>query len=145
MKFLIPLLLSLAIVGSSLAAPQNATSPGNPEHTPDMQSVAGTKPSKSIFGGYRALNRSMKRHETSITRDIIIGYGQPVVEKFQGEFYWSVPVTYATLYSSPHHLYGKPLSDGVAIAEARALVSDGNVAFWLYDAPRPTRSSIPVR
>ncbi|MCA1964925.1 MAG: hypothetical protein LDL31_13350 [Prosthecobacter sp.] len=144
MKIILPL-LSLVFAASTFAAPMNATSPANVEHSPENVSVAGPKPSKSMFGGYRALNRSIKNRETSITRDIIFEYKAPRVEKFQGQYYWAVPFTYATVYSSPQHLYGKPLSDGVAITEARALVSHGRVAYWLYDAPRPVHSSIPVR
>lgn len=144
MKFILPL-LSIVFTTSVFAGSMNATAPSSPENAPEDISVAGPKPSKSMFGGYRALNRSIKNRETSITRDIIFQYGAPRVEKFQGEHYWAVPITYATVYSSPQHLYGKPLSDGVAITEARALVSHGRVAYWLYDAPRPVHSSIPVR
>jgi hypothetical protein len=144
MKLILPL-LSLVLATGVFAGSINAIAPSHPEKAPEDVSVAGPKPSKSMFGGYRALNRSIKNHETSITRDIIFQYGTPRVEKFQGEYFWSVPFTYATVSSSPQNLYGKPLSDGIAVTEARALVSHGKVAYWLYDAPRPVRSSIPVR
>lgn len=86
----------------------------------------GDKPVRSITGKYRALNRSMNGGGTSIRPEQVSSYGQPMVELWQGQVYWSVPVTYT--------LNGGRL--GWHVAEARALVRDGNVVHWFYTAPK---------
>jgi hypothetical protein len=126
-------LLSLIVVTSSFAGPYNASSASS---APPADLVfAGAKPSRSIFGGYPALTRSIRSGQASIDLNNVRSYGSPRPERFQGQIYWSVPVT----YTAPTHGHGH------SIVEARALVKDGQVIYWLYASQRPTRSSIPIR
>ena len=144
MKHLIPL-LALALTTSSFAGPANSAISNPPPPAPDATAFCGQRPSKSIFGGYTSINRSIRSGQTSITHDQIVSYGPANLEKFQGDYYWALPVTLANVAKAPHHYAGKPLSDGIHITQARALVKAGNVVHWLYQPTHPERSSIPVR
>jgi len=144
MKHLITL-LALSVVTSSFAGPANSTVANPPPPAPDATAFCGHRPTKSILGGYTSINRSINNGQTSISKDQITHYDDATLEKFQGEYYWAITVTLANTAPAPHRLYGKPLSDGVHISKARALVSYGNVIHWLYLPTHPERSSIPVR
>ena len=132
-------LLSLALVTGSFAAPENAiTASRVPPRAPEF-TKAGPIPHKSFFGGYGALNRSMESGQVSIKPEQIFHYGNPTIELYNGQYYWSIRVNYAT----PTHL--PKFVNGYYISEARALVRYRSVIHWLYEAPRPVRSSIPLR
>lgn len=144
MKHLITL-LALAVTTSSFAGPANSAAANPPPPAPDATAFCGQRPSKSILGGYTSINRSIRSGQTSITHDQITGYAPATLEKFQGDYYWAITVSMANVAPAPHRYAGKPLSDGIHISHARALVKDGNVIHWLYQPTHPERSSIPVR
>ncbi len=126
-------LLSLVIATCSFAGSDNATIAASAP-PPDLVH-AGAKPNRSFLGGYPALTRSIRNGHTSIELSSIRSYGNPTPERFQGQIYWSVPVTYTTrTHLNGHH-----------VVYARALVKDGYVAYWLYAAKNPSRSSLAVR
>jgi|GEM_PF-2172577 len=145
MKHIITL-LAIFVTSSSFAGSVNATSAGSPPPpSPDLVAFAGTRPNKSILGGYPAVNRSMRNGHTSFTREQVIYYGPATIENYQGDYFWAIPVTYITTAKAPNYVHGQHLSDGVYVTEARALVSFGRVVHWFYEALPPTRSSMPVR
>ena len=125
-------LLSLVVAACSFAGSENATNAASAP-PPDLV-YAGAKPIRSFLGGYPVLTRSIRSGHTSIDLDSIRSYGNPTPEFFQGQIYWSVPVT----YTRRTHL------NGYHVVDARALVKDDRVIHWLYSAKDPTRSSVPV-
>lgn len=136
MKIIISL-LTLALATSGFAA-NGITASSAPPRAPEFVK-AGPIPSKSFFGGYSILNRSMASGQTSIQPEQIFSYGAPTLELYEGQWYWSIRVTYATPTNLTKYV------QGFYISEARALVRYRSVMHWLYEAPRPTRSSVPVR
>lgn len=132
-------LLALTIVTSSFGATINAiTASSTPPRAPEF-ARAGPIPTKSFFGGYGAMNRGMAAGHTSVQPDQIFYYGTPTIELYEGQYYWSIRFNYATPTHLPKYV------NGFTISEGRALVRYRTVIHWLYEAPRPTRSSIPVR
>lgn len=126
-------LLSLVVATCSFAGSDNAITASSAP-PPDMV-FAGAKPVRSFLGGYPVLTRSIRNGNTSIDLANVKSYGNPTPELFQGQMYWSVPVTY---YKQTH-------ANGFHIVEARALVKDDRVVHWLYSSKHPTRSSVSVR
>lgn len=144
MKQLITL-IALSVATSSFAGPFNSVAANPPPPAPDATAFCGQRPNKDIFGGYTAINRSIRNGGTSISKDQIINYGPANLEKFQGQYYWALPVTYVSTFSGPNSYAGKPASNAMNVVQARALVSFGTVVHWLYQPTHPERSSIPVR
>jgi hypothetical protein len=138
-------LLALSVITSSYAGPANSSMANPPPPAPDATAFCGQRPSKSIFGGFTSINRSINNGHTSITKDDIVDYDSPILEKFQGEYYWAINVTLAHGVAYPNSLYGKPASDAVHVSKARALVRYGTVVHWLYLPTHPERSSVPLR
>ncbi|GEP42389.1 hypothetical protein [Brevifollis gellanilyticus] len=138
-------LIALTVVTSSFAAPMNSNIAYVPLPSPDATPYCGQRPSKSIFGGYTSINRSINRGETSVTRDRIVYYEDATLEKFGDQYYWAITVTLADGFTGPNTYAGKPGSNAVHISKARALVQHGNVIHWLYQPTHPERSHIPVR
>lgn len=140
MKSLLALVL-LALCPCAGAAPVFS----NPAPSPDAKPFCGDRPVRLLFGGYRAINNSIKSGETRFSSSQIRHYGHPNLEKFQGEYYWALPVTIEEAGQAPAHYAGKPMGQPTKVIQARALVRFGKVHHWFYQNTHPERSWIPLR
>lgn len=88
----------------------------------------GPKPRLALNGSYHALYNSMNNGEVhSIRPGAVISYGQPMVTSYQGKSYWEIDVTYKNYAAG----------GSILIGQARALVRNGTVLYWL--APKGDR------
>ena len=136
-------LIALMLLVSALAA--HAAPFGNPLPLPEARSRCGDRPTRQLFGGYRAISNSIKSGETRFQKSQISHYGRPNLELFQGQYYWALPVTIEEPGEAPSYYMGKPQGRQTHVISARALVRFGKVHHWLYQNTHPERSSIPLR
>lgn len=139
-RFSLPLLVTvLALCVDAAAAEPLAPAPA------ENVWRTGERPIEHTKGGYASINRSIAAGQTSFTRQQIISYGLPRLEKFQGHTYWCIPVKYTATAHAPASYAGKPLSRGIYVVEARALLQSNTVKHWLYQHPGSEPSAVPVR